>query len=57
MYYKLEKNVQVWDVFYEVLRKNIPLVLGKIDLDELCKAFNELGIPLEKMEATNLLQR
>nr|XP_022905598.1 calcium-binding mitochondrial carrier protein SCaMC-2 isoform X3 [Onthophagus taurus] len=30
---------------------------GIIDLDELCKAFNELGIPLEKMEATNLLQR
>lgn len=30
---------------------------GKIDLEELIKAFHELGIPLEKMEAKNLLQR
>ncbi|KAK4872999.1 hypothetical protein RN001_015028 [Aquatica leii] len=30
---------------------------GKIDLDELIKAFHELGVPLERQEATNLLQR
>ncbi|KAG5891923.1 hypothetical protein JTB14_030070 [Gonioctena quinquepunctata] len=30
---------------------------GKIDLEELIRAFNELGIPLERGEATNLLQR
>lgn len=30
---------------------------GKIDLDELIKAFSDLGIPLERGEATNLLQR
>lgn len=30
---------------------------GKIDLEELIRAFNDLGIPLDKMEATNLLQR
>ncbi|KAJ8915806.1 hypothetical protein NQ315_004618 [Exocentrus adspersus] len=30
---------------------------GKIDLDELIRAFNDLGIPLERSEATNLLHR
>nr|XP_023016150.1 calcium-binding mitochondrial carrier protein SCaMC-2-like [Leptinotarsa decemlineata] len=30
---------------------------GKIDLEELIRAFNDLGIPLERGEATNLLQR
>ncbi|CAG9841036.1 unnamed protein product [Diabrotica balteata] len=30
---------------------------GKIDLDELIKAFSDLGIPLERGEAKNLLQR
>ncbi|KAJ8981204.1 hypothetical protein NQ317_014848 [Molorchus minor] len=30
---------------------------GKIDLDELIRAFVDLGIPLERSEATNLLQR
>uniref|UniRef100_A0A1Y1NB82 EF-hand domain-containing protein n=1 Tax=Photinus pyralis TaxID=7054 RepID=A0A1Y1NB82_PHOPY len=30
---------------------------GKIDLDELIRAFQELGVPLERQEATNLLQR
>ncbi|CAH1119923.1 unnamed protein product [Phaedon cochleariae] len=30
---------------------------GKIDLDELIRAFSDLGIPLERGEATNLLQR
>ncbi|KAL1491164.1 hypothetical protein ABEB36_011804 [Hypothenemus hampei] len=30
---------------------------GKIDLEELVRAFHDLGIPLERGEATNLLQR
>ncbi|XP_050303447.1 calcium-binding mitochondrial carrier protein SCaMC-2 [Anthonomus grandis grandis] len=30
---------------------------GRIDLEELIKAFHELGIPLERQEATNLLLR
>ncbi|XP_018573454.1 calcium-binding mitochondrial carrier protein SCaMC-2 isoform X1 [Anoplophora glabripennis] len=30
---------------------------GKIDLDELVRAFHDLGIPLDRGEATNLLQR
>ncbi|VEN62881.1 unnamed protein product, partial [Callosobruchus maculatus] len=30
---------------------------GKIDLEELIRAFSDLGIPLERGEATNLLQR
>ncbi|XP_017784896.1 PREDICTED: calcium-binding mitochondrial carrier protein SCaMC-2 isoform X2 [Nicrophorus vespilloides] len=30
---------------------------GKIDLEELIRAFHELGIPLDKSEARNLLQR
>lgn len=30
---------------------------GKIDLDELVKAFSDLGIPLDEAEATKLLQR
>lgn len=30
---------------------------GRIDLDELIKAFQELGVPLDRQEATNLLQR
>ncbi|CAG9766790.1 unnamed protein product [Ceutorhynchus assimilis] len=30
---------------------------GKIDLEELIRAFSDLGIPLDRREATNLLQR
>ncbi|XP_066251116.1 calcium-binding mitochondrial carrier protein SCaMC-2 [Euwallacea similis] len=30
---------------------------GKIDLEELVRAFSDLGIPLERQEAINLLQR
>lgn len=30
---------------------------GKIDLEELVRAFSDLGIPLDRREATNLLQR
>ncbi|KAF5287764.1 hypothetical protein FQA39_LY15700 [Lamprigera yunnana] len=30
---------------------------GRIDLDELIRAFHELGVPLDRQEATNLLQR
>lgn len=30
---------------------------GRIDLEELIRAFQDLGIPLDRQEATNLLQR
>jgi Ca2+-binding EF-hand superfamily protein len=39
----------------------IPIVLlcvtGKIDLEELIRAFNELGVEVEVNEAKKLLQR
>jgi hypothetical protein len=32
-------------------------ILGMIDVEELIKAFKELGVEIDRNEATNLLQR